>query len=170
MKNPSRVIHHSSRVTRHASRILILHGPNLNLLGEREPEIYGRLTLEEVNGRIREFAAERGAEVRIFQSNHEGTLIDLIHGHRRWAQGIVINPGALTHYSYALRDAIAAVGLPTVEVHLSDIHSREPFRRVSVIKDVCIAQVSGKGPESYLEGIEILLEVIGAEEAGQTNG
>ncbi|RLE33332.1 3-dehydroquinate dehydratase, partial [Candidatus Acetothermia bacterium] len=80
------------------------------------------------------------------------------------------NPGALTHYSYALRDAIAAVGLPTVEVHLSDIHSREPFRRVSVIKDVCIAQVSGKGLESYLEGIEILLEVIGAEEAGQTNG
>lgn len=148
---------------RRGARILVLHGPNLNLLGEREPEIYGRMTLEELNLRIREFAASRGAEVRIFQSNHEGTLIDLIHEHRRWAQGIVINPGALTHYSYALRDAIAAVGLPTVEVHLSDIGSREPFRRVSVIRDVCIAQVSGKGHRSYLEGMELVLEALDAQ-------
>jgi 3-dehydroquinate dehydratase-2 len=159
MKNPS-------RVTRHASRLLILHGPNLNLLGEREPEIYGRMTLEELNEEIRRFAASRGAEVRIFQSNHEGTLIDLIHGHRRWADGIVINPGALTHYSYALRDAIAAVGVPTVEVHLSDIHAREPFRRVSVIRDVCVAQIAGKGHRSYLEGIELLLEAVNAERDG----
>ena len=163
MKNPSPITHHPSR-------ILVLHGPNLNLLGEREPEIYGRMTLEELNERIRGFAASRGIEVRIFQSNHEGTLIDLIHHHRRWAQGIVINPGALTHYSYALRDAIAAVGVPTVEVHLSDIHSREPFRRVSVIKDVCIAQISGKGAGSYLEALELLSEVIGAEEAGTADG
>jgi len=159
-----------SPITRHAPRLLILHGPNLNLLGEREPEIYGRTTLEELNRRIEEFAAERGAEVQIFQSNHEGTLIDLIHGYRRWAQGIVINPGALTHYSYALRDAIAAVGIPTVEVHISDIHSREPFRRVSVIKDVCVAQISGKGIKGYLEAIELLLEVISAEESGRTDG
>jgi len=139
-------------------RILILHGPNLNLLGEREPEIYGTLTLEELNAEIERFAARRGVEVRIYQSNHEGELIDLIHEHRRWAEGLVINPGALTHYSYALRDAIAAVGLPAVEVHLSDIHSREPFRRRSVIKDVCLGQIAGRGLESYLEGIELLLE------------
>ncbi len=151
---------------RNPPRILVLHGPNLNLLGEREPEIYGRMTLEEVNEKIREFAAERGAEVRIFQSNHEGTLIDLIHEHRHWADGIVINPGALTHYSYALRDAIAAVGIPAVEVHLSDIGSREPFRRISVIRDVCIAQISGKGYRSYLEGIERLLEVLDAARDG----
>jgi len=137
---------------------LILHGPNLNLLGEREPEIYGTLTLEELNAEIERFAARRGVEVRIYQSNHEGELIDLIHEHRRWAEGLVINPGALTHYSYALRDAIAAVGLPAVEVHLSDIHSREPFRRRSVIKDVCLGQIAGRGLESYLEGIELLLE------------
>ena len=151
---------------RNPPRILVLHGPNLNLLGEREPEIYGRMTLKEVNEKIREFAAERGAEVRIFQSNHEGTLIDLIHEHRHWADGIVINPGALTHYSYALRDAIAAVGIPAVEVHLSDIGSREPFRRISVIRDVCIAQISGKGHRSYLEGIERLLEVLRAARDG----
>jgi len=116
------------------------------------------MTLEELNRAIAEFAANQGVEVRIFQSNHEGTLIDLLHEHRRWAEGIVINPGALTHYSYALRDAIAAVGIPAVEVHLSDIHSREPFRQVSVIKDVCIAQLVGKGLGSYLEGIELLLK------------
>jgi len=138
-------------------RILILHGPNLNLLGEREPEIYGRLTLEELNREIERFAAQRGLEVRIYQSNHEGELIDLIHEHRHWAEGLVINPGALTHYSYALRDAIAAVGLPAVEVHLSDIRRREPFRRRSVIKDVCLGQIAGKGLGSYLEGIELLL-------------
>lgn len=139
-------------------RILILHGPNLNLLGEREPEVYGTMTLPELNAEIERFAVRRGVEVRICQSNHEGELIDLIHEHRRWAEGIVINPGALTHYSYALRDAIAAVGLPAVEVHLSDIGKREPFRRRSVIKPICLGQVAGGGLQSYLEGIELLLK------------
>ena len=125
------------------------------------------MSLEELNRAIEDFARESGIELRIYQSNHEGTLIDLLHEHRGWADGVVINPGALTHYSYALRDAIAAVALPTVEVHLSDIHSREPFRRTSVIKDVCIAQISGKGLESYLEGIELLRkEKQGATGAG----
>ncbi|KUK27756.1 MAG: 3-dehydroquinate synthase [Acetothermia bacterium 64_32] len=156
-----------SPLPRHPSRILVLHGPNLNLLGEREPEVYGKMTLKELNRALEDFARERGIELRIFQSNHEGVLIDLLHEHRGWADGIVINPGALTHYSYALRDAIAAVGLPTVEVHLSDIHSREPFRRTSVIRDVCIAQISGKGLGSYLEGIEVLRkEEKGAAGAG----
>jgi len=139
-------------------KILLINGPNLNLLGMREPGIYGSDTLAEIEARLQEYAAGRGAELQTFQSNHEGTLIDLLHEHRRWAEGIVINPGALTHYSYALRDAIAAVGIPAVEVHLSDIHSREPFRQVSVIKDVCIAQLVGKGLGSYLEGIELLLK------------
>lgn len=137
-------------------RILVIHGPNLNLLGEREPGIYGSLTLEELNQKLREFAAEHALELKIFQSNHEGTIIDTLHRERHWAEGIVINPGALTHYSYALRDAIAAVGKPTVEVHLSDIHQREPFRKISVIRDVCIAQICGLGWRSYIEGLKAL--------------
>lgn len=139
-------------------RILVIHGPNLNLLGEREPEIYGSLTFNELNQKLREFAAEHGLELKIFQSNHEGAIIDTLHSERHWAEGIVINPGAFTHYSYALRDAIAAVGKPTVEVHLSDIHQREPFRKISVIKDVCIAQICGLGWRSYMEGLKALLE------------
>ena len=138
-------------------RVLVLHGPNLNLLGEREPDVYGTMTLSEINRTIQSYAREHGIEVRIFQSNHEGTLIDLIHQHRRWADGILINPGALTHYSYALRDAIAAVAIPTVEVHLSDIHRREPFRRISVIRDVCIDQIAGLGVQSYLRGLDRLI-------------
>lgn len=143
-------------MTTYHCKILVLHGPNLNLLGEREPEIYGTMTLKELNAEIERFALQRGVEVRIYQSNHEGELIDLIHEHRRWADGIVINPGALTHYSYALRDAVAAVSIPTVEVHLSDIDRREPFRRGSVIKEVCLGQISGKGLQSYLLGIDLL--------------
>ncbi|GBC76280.1 3-dehydroquinate dehydratase [bacterium HR07] len=137
-------------------RILVIHGPNLNLLGEREPDIYGSLTLEEINQKLQEFAAEQQLDLKIFQSNHEGAIIDKLHQERRWADGIVINPGAYTHYSYAIRDAIAAVGKPTVEVHLSDIHRREPFRKISVIRDVCIAQICGLGWRSYIEGLKAL--------------
>ena len=139
-------------------KILIIHGPNLNLLGEREPDIYGSFTLDDVNQRIREFAAKNNIEVKMTQSNHEGVLIDFLHENRKWADGLVINPGAFTHYSYALRDAIAAVQLPAVEVHLSDIHKREEFRKISVIKEVCIQQISGKGLDSYIEGLKYLLD------------
>lgn len=139
-----------------AQRILVLHGPNLNLLGEREPEIYGRLDLDGVNRRLLEKAESLGQVLRIHQSNHEGVLIDHIHEARRWMDGLVINPAAYTHTSYALRDAIAAVGVPAIEVHLSDITKREPWRKISCIAEVCVAQISGKGVDSYLEALERL--------------
>ncbi|MBN1561439.1 type II 3-dehydroquinate dehydratase [candidate division KSB1 bacterium] len=138
-------------------RILVIHGPNLNLLGEREPDVYGTLTLADLNGQIARLAEKLAVSVEFFQSNHEGAIIDHLHENRKTADGVVINPGALTHYSYALRDAIAGVELPTVEVHLSDIDRREPFRRHSVTKEVCLAQMSGKGVHSYLQGLEFLV-------------
>jgi 3-dehydroquinate dehydratase-2 len=140
-------------------RILVLHGPNLNLLGEREPQVYGHATLVEVDARIRERAARLSAEVRTFQSNHEGALVDRLQEERRWAEGILFNPGALTHYAWSLRDAVAAVGLPCVEVHLSDVSRREPWRRLSVLADVRVAICAGGGADSYLEGLELLVEV-----------
>lgn len=145
-------------------QILFIHGPNLNLLGEREPEIYGRLSLLEINEQIATFARQCQVEPLFFQSNHEGQLIDFLHDHRRDAAGVVMNPGALTHYSYALRDAVAAVQLPAVEVHLSDLHRREAFRQTSVLREVCLAQISGLGVESYRRGLEIVLGFLARRE------
>jgi 3-dehydroquinate dehydratase II len=136
--------------------ILIVHGPNLNLLGTRETKIYGTVRLSEINAKLKLQARKQNSSLRIFQANGEGELIDFIQRNRNWADGIVINPAAYTHYSYALRDAISGVGIPTVEVHLSDIKKREPFRRKSVIKPVCVAQISGFGLNSYLKGLAIL--------------
>jgi 3-dehydroquinate dehydratase-2 len=141
------------------ARISVIHGPNLDLLGVREPGVYGDLTLGEIDVRIREEAP--GHEIRSFQSNSEGAIIDRIHDALGWADGIVINPAAYTHTSYAIRDAIAAVSIPTVEVHISNIEEREPFRRVSVIEDACIARIHGHGWRSYVLGIEALLEHLG---------
>jgi 3-dehydroquinate dehydratase-2 len=137
--------------------LLVINGPNLNLLGEREPEVYGRMTLKELNADIQSSCRTKNIRVRFFQSNHEGEIIDCIHRLRKWANGIVINPGALTHYSYSLRDAIAGISIPTVEVHLSDIHAREAFRKVSVVQPVCVKQISGKGKNGYLEAIDALI-------------
>lgn len=137
--------------------ILIIHGPNLNFLGAREPEIYGRLTLKGLNAVIKKYAATRRAGVRIFQSNSEGRIIDLIAAHMKWADALIINPAAYTHYSYAIMDAIKASGLPAVEVHLSDIKKREPFRRVSVTKAACKKQISGPGRLSYIKAMDFLL-------------
>ena len=138
--------------------VFVVNGPNLNLLGEREPLVYGTLTLAELEARIRERAKDLGIKVRFYQSNHEGRLIDHLHRMRRWADAVIINPAAFTHYSYALRDAIAAIDKPTIEVHLSDTKNREPFRATSVTAEVCIAQIEGLGVDSYLQALQRLAE------------
>jgi 3-dehydroquinate dehydratase-2 len=137
-------------------KILVINCPNLNLLGEREPDIYGSETLADVNNWIAGHANAQDHELSFYQSNHEGSIIDTLQAHRHSADGVVINPGGLTHYSIALRDAIAGCQVPTVEVHISDIHARETFRQVSVVTDVCIAQISGHGKLGYVEAIELL--------------
>jgi 3-dehydroquinate dehydratase-2 len=136
-----------------AVRIVVIHGPNLNLLGLREPEIYGGDNLQEINRKLEDLARREGIEVRITQSNAEGTIIEAIHGALDWADAIVINPAAYTHTSVAIRDAIKAIRLPTVEVHLSNLYSREEFRHTSLISPVCVGQISGFGTDSYLLGL-----------------
>lgn len=143
------------------AKVLVLNGPNLNLLGTREPGVYGQTTLEQINVQLALLAGELGLELEFFQSNHEGQLIDRIHQCISTIDGILFNPGAYTHYSLAIRDAIAAVSVPCIEVHLSNIHAREEFRRQSVIAPVCIGQISGLGADSYMLGLRALAAKVG---------
>ena len=149
-------------------RILVIHGPNLNLLGQREPEIYGTLTLQDINKTIRAHAKSRDVQVEILQSNHEGEIVDRIQKAakktKQRCSALVINPGAFTHYSLAIRDVISAVEMPAIEVHLSNIAAREEFRRHSVIAPVCLGQISGLGGLGYLLAVEALLEIGDEEE------
>jgi 3-dehydroquinate dehydratase-2 len=136
-------------------KILVINGPNLNLLGEREPEIYGRKTLRDLKREVRAHARKLHQKVRFFQSNHEGAIVDELHRRRKWADAIVINPAAFTHYSYAIRDALLAVALPAAEVHLSDVDNREgDFRKISVVRDVCAHRFTGNGIGSYLQALD----------------
>ena len=139
--------------------ILVINGPNLNLLGEREPEIYGSDTLEELMAWLETSSESIGINFKFYQSNHEGDIIDSIQNEREWYKAIIINPGAFSHYSYAIRDAIAAVNKPTIEVHLSDINNRESFRKKLVISDVCLRTISGKGKDGYLEALKYLKSI-----------
>ena len=144
--------------------VLVIHGPNLNLLGTREPEVYGSTTLDEINDMLRELCRELGLEMAWIQSNHEGVIIDAIHEARQKYRGILINPGAFTHYSIAIRDAIAAVDLPVVEVHLSNVYKREEFRHRSVISPVVCGTIAGFGPDSYALGLRALAGLIAKKE------
>lgn len=142
-------------------KLLIVNGPNLNLLGTREPEVYGVVTLSDIEELVRERAGMRNAEVSFFQSNHEGAIVDALHHAAVSCDAVVLNPGALTHYSYSLRDAVASIGIPVVEVHLSNVAAREEFRATSIVAPACAGQISGFGAESYLLGFEAALSVLG---------
>lgn len=141
-------------------KIMIIHGPNLNLLGKREPEIYGSMTLDEINAQITDHAAKNQIKVETVQSNSEGTIIDNIHRAMNGSDGIIINPGAYTHYSIAIYDAILACGLPVIEVHLSNIYAREEFRHKSVIAPACKGQITGQGYRGYLQAVDELLKLL----------
>ncbi|MCA3147855.1 MAG: type II 3-dehydroquinate dehydratase [Burkholderiales bacterium] len=142
----------------HLSRILVLHGPNLNLLGKREPEIYGTTTLEQINQEITRICREKGANCDFFQSNHEGALIDRLHQSKGLADFLVINPGAFTHTSIALRDAISAISVPFIEVHLSNVYAREAFRHKSLLSDLAVGVITGLGPQGYYAAVQYGLD------------
>jgi 3-dehydroquinate dehydratase-2 len=148
-------------------RILVVHGPNLNLLGTRQPEIYGNVGLTEINAAIEHAAQKKNAEVRTYQSNSEGAIVDALHDARGWADGIIINAGAYTHYSYAIADALAALNLPAVEVHLSNIFARDEWRRRSVLGPVVVGSICGFGWRGYVFAVEAILDVL--EERSRSN-
>jgi 3-dehydroquinate dehydratase-2 len=141
-------------------KILVIHGPNLNLLGERETNIYGEISLKEINEKLENLAKEKNLQIKIFQSNSEGEIVDIIQRERKWADGILINPAAYTHTSVAIRDVLIAVKLPVVEVHLSNIYKREEFRKYSFISEIANGVISGFGVNSYLFGLQALVEIL----------
>ncbi len=148
-------------------KILVLHGPNLNLLGTREPEIYGPLTLGDIDTKLLELGKEFGAELKCFQSNHEGALIDALQDAQMWADGVLFNPGGYTHTSIALRDAISAIAIPVIEIHLSNVYAREEFRHVSMISAVCKGKIVGFCWRSYALGLRALIDLLTDEAAGK---
>lgn len=145
------------------AKVLVVYGPNLNLLGEREPQVYGRDTMEEINSRLRELASREDVEVEFFQSNSEGDIIDRLQAARKTVGAVVLNAGALSHYSYALRDAVAAIRVPVVEVHMTNIDAREPFRRTSVLSPVCAGVITGFGANSFMLGLRAAIDLLRGE-------